>query len=160
VAQFLSAVSDAQGRFTFRDILPGKYLQLAYWGPNAPKSRSLAFAKTKPGMGQTVTIDVPEPASISGSFDTKTFPDSGSIALTRKDDPFHSYQSELAARQTEFRFENVPPGSYWLSVVLRPERNKDQPAMYTLRPIAARSLTVEPGGSYKLQFTENDRVKQ
>ncbi len=160
VAQFLSAVSDAQGRFTFRDILPGMYLQLAYWGPNAPKSRSLAFAKTKPGMGQTVTIDVPEPASVSGSFDTKTFPDSGSIALTRKDDPFHAYQSELAAGQTEFRFENVPPGRYWLSVVLRPERNKGQPAMFTLRPIAARSLTVEPGGSYKVQFTESDRVKQ
>jgi beta-lactamase regulating signal transducer with metallopeptidase domain len=160
VAQFLSAVSDAQGRFTFRDILPGMYLQLAYWGPRAPKSRSLAFAKTKPGLGQSVTIDVPEPASISGSFDTKTFPDSGSVSLTRMHDAFHSYQSELTAGQSEFRFENVPPGSYWLSVVHKPERNKDEPAMFTLRPIAARSLTVEPGGSYKVQFTENDRVKQ
>jgi beta-lactamase regulating signal transducer with metallopeptidase domain len=160
VAQFLSAVSDAQGRFTFHDILPGMYLQLAYWGPSAPKSRSLAFAKTKPGMGQTVTIEVPAPASISGSFDTKTFPDSGSIALTRKDDPFHAYQSELAAGQTEFRFKNVPPGSYWLSVVRKLERSKGNPQMFTLRPIAARSLTVEPGGSYKVQFTESDRVKQ
>ena len=159
VAQFLCAVTDAQGRFTFRDILPGMYLQLAYWGRNAPKSRSLAFAKTKPGMGQTVTIDVPEPASVSGSFDTKTFPDSGSIALTRKDDPFHSYRSELAAGQTEFRFENVPAGSYWLSVVHQPERIQDNRAMFTLRPIASRSLTIETGGSYKVQFTENDRVK-
>ena len=160
MAQFLSAVSDAQGRFTFRDILPGMYLQLAYWGPNAPKSRSLAFAKTKPGMGQTVTIDVPEPATISGSFDGTTFPDSGSIALTRKDDPFLTYRSELATGQTEFRFENVPPGGYWLSVVRKLERSKDHPQMFALRPIAARSLTVEPGGSYKVQFTENDRVKQ
>jgi hypothetical protein len=156
----LSAVSDAQGRFTFRDVLPGMYLQLAYWGPNAPKSRSLAFAKTKPGMSQTVTIDVPAPASVSGSFNTKTFPESGSIALTRNDDPFHSYQSKLAAGQTEFRFENVPPGSYWLSVVHKLERSKDHPEMSVLRPIAARSLTVEPGGSYKVQFTESDRVKQ
>ena len=58
---------------------------------------------------------------------------------------FHAYQSDLAAGQTEFRFENVPPGSYWLSVVHKPERNNDHPAMYALRPIAARSLTVEPG---------------
>jgi beta-lactamase regulating signal transducer with metallopeptidase domain len=160
VVQFLSAVSDAQGRFTFRDILPGMYLQLAYWGPNAPKSRSLAFAKTKPGMGQTVTIDVPEPANISGSFDATTFPDSGSIALTRKDDPFLNYRSELAAGQTEFRFETVPAGDYWLSVMQKLERSKDNPHMFTLRPIASRSLTVEPGGSYKVQFTEKDRVKQ
>ena len=90
----------------------------------------------------------------------RTFPDSGSIALSRKDDPFHTYRSELAAGQTEFRFENVPPGSYWLSVVRKLERSKDHPQMFTLRPIAARSLTVEPGGSYKVQFTENDRVKQ
>ncbi len=160
VAQFLSAVTDAQGRFTFRDVLPGMYLELAYWGPNAPRSRSLAFAKTKPGMGQTVTIDVPEPANISGSFDVRAFPDSGSITLTRKDDPFHTYQSELAAGQTEFRFENVPPGGYWLSVMHKLERSKDQPEMFTLRPIAARSLLVEPGGAYKVQFTESDRVEQ
>ncbi|MDR3636999.1 MAG: carboxypeptidase regulatory-like domain-containing protein [Isosphaeraceae bacterium] len=158
VAQFLSAVSDAQGRFTFRDILPGMYLQLAYWGPNAPKSRSLAFAKTKPGMGQTVTIDVPNPASISGSFDSRTFPDSGSMQLSRKDDGFHSYKFELAAGQSEFRFENVPPGDYWLSIMHRLERSKDRPEMFTLRPIAARSLTVEPGRAYKVQFTEKDRV--
>jgi Carboxypeptidase regulatory-like domain len=158
VAQFLSTVTDARGRFAFRDILPGMYLQLAYWGPNAPKSRSLAFAKTKPGVAQAVTIDVPEPASVSGSFDGRTFPDSGSIALSRKDDAFHTYRSELAAGQTEFRFENVPPGGYWLSVVHKPERSKDHPAMFTLRPIAARSLTVEPGGAYKVKFTEKDRV--
>jgi beta-lactamase regulating signal transducer with metallopeptidase domain len=159
VAQFLSAVSDAQGRFTFRDILSGMYVQLAYWGPNAPKSRSLGFAKTKPGMGQTVTIDVPEPASVSGSFDPKMFPDSGSISLTPKDDPFRTYRSELAAGQTEFRFENVSAGSYWLSVVRRIEHNEDQRGLFTLRPIASRSLTVEPGGAYKVQFTEKDRVK-
>ena len=80
-------MSDAQGRFTFRDNLPGMYIQLAYWGPNAPKSRSLAFAKTRPGMGQTVTIDVPEPATVSGSFDGTTFPDSGSSPLLEKTTP-------------------------------------------------------------------------
>jgi len=158
VAQFLSTVTDARGRFAFRDLLPGMYVQLAYWGPNAPKSRSLAFAKTKAGVAQTVTIDVPEPASISGSFDSKTFPDSGSMQLSRKDDAFHTYESELATGQAEFRFENLPPGNYWLYIIRQPERDKKDPQMFTLRPIGARSLTVEPGGTYKVQFTENDRV--
>ena len=159
VAQFLSAVTDAQGRFAFRGVLPGMYVQLAYWGPNVPKSRSLVFAKTKPGMGQTVTIDVPVSANISGSFDGRIFPDSGSIALSRQDNPFNSHSFNLTAGQTEFRFENVPPGSYWLSVMHKLERNSSHPALGTLRPIASRSLTVEPGGTYKVEFTENDRVK-
>jgi beta-lactamase regulating signal transducer with metallopeptidase domain/protocatechuate 3,4-dioxygenase beta subunit len=158
VTQFFSAVTDAQGRFAFRDILPGMYLQLAYWGPNAPKSRSLAFAKTKPGVAQTVTIDVPKPATISGSFDLKMFPDAGSIDLSRKDVLSLTFRSELATGQTDFRLENLPPGDYWLSIVHQPERDKSHPQMFSLRPIAARSLTVEPGGRYTVQFTEQDRL--
>ena len=34
----------------------------------------------------------------------------------------------------------------------KPERSKDHPQMFALRPIAARSLTVEPGGSYKVRI--------
>ena len=65
--QFLSLTTDVQGRFEFQNILPGKYLQLAYWGKGVPQGRSLAFDKTQPGKTDAVTIKLPEPATFRAS---------------------------------------------------------------------------------------------
>ncbi|HUE13074.1 MAG TPA: carboxypeptidase regulatory-like domain-containing protein, partial [Planctomycetaceae bacterium] len=46
--QYLSLVSDADGKFEFKNVLAGKFLQLAYWGKHVPEGRSLAFDKTEP----------------------------------------------------------------------------------------------------------------
>ena len=39
VEQYVSTVTDDQGKFELKELLPDKYLQLAYWGTKAPKGR-------------------------------------------------------------------------------------------------------------------------
>ena len=77
----LAGETNAEGRFRFENILPGKYLQLAYWGDGVPQGKSLAFDETKAGETKNVTIRLPEPAVIRGSFVRENFPDAGRVYL-------------------------------------------------------------------------------
>lgn len=157
VEQYLSAITDDGGKFELKELLPGKFLQLAYWGKRAPKGRTLAIGKTKPGATQTITVQLPEPTTIRGSFDTEAFPNASRISLTHQDQPFHRYEHALAKGQSESEFEDVPPGRYWLSVVGQPERHADNPQMFSLRPLASRRLTVEPGKLLEVHLTKEDQ---
>jgi hypothetical protein len=159
VEQYLSAVTGDDGKFEFSSVLPGKFLQLVYWGPSAPKGRSLALAKTKPGASQSVTIRLPEPAAIHGSFDAEAFPNASRMSLTLQGQAFHHYQLVLADGESDFAFENLPPGKYWLSVVGQPQRHADNPQMFSHPPIASRLLTVESGKALEVRFTKDDQVQ-
>lgn len=160
VEQYLSAISDDEGKFEFKELLPGKYLQIAYWGRHAPKGRFLGIAKTKPGKSQSVAIPLPQPSRVEGSFGIEEFPRAGSIRLDRQNDTFHDYEFPLAEGKHTFVFEDVPPGKYWISVVAQPERDKANPQMTVLRPIASRQLTVAPGSTHEVLFMAKDAVKQ
>jgi beta-lactamase regulating signal transducer with metallopeptidase domain len=159
VEQYLSAVTGEDGTFALKDVLPGRFLQLAYWGPSAPKGRTLALAKTKPGTSQSVTIRLPEPAAIRGSFDAAAFANASRMSLTLQGQPFHHYELELANGKSDFAFENLPPGKYWLSVVGQPQRHADNPQMLSHPPIASRLLTIEAGKALEVRFTKDDQVQ-
>ena len=73
-SQYLSLVSDADGKFEFKNVLAEKFLQLAYWGKHVPEGRSLAFDKTEPRVPQTITIKLPKPAAIRGTIDQTKIP--------------------------------------------------------------------------------------
>lgn len=47
VEQYLSTVTDDEGKFELKELNPGKFLQLAFWGKKAPKGRTQALAKTQ-----------------------------------------------------------------------------------------------------------------
>jgi beta-lactamase regulating signal transducer with metallopeptidase domain len=159
VEQYLSAVTGDDGKFVLKELLPGKFLQLAYWGPSAPKGRTLALAKTKPGDSQSVTIRLPEPAAIRGTFDGEALANASGMSLTLQGQPFHRYELVLADGKSDFAFENLPPGKYWLSVVGQPQRHADNPQMFSYRPIASRQLTVEAGKTLEVRFTKDDQVQ-
>jgi beta-lactamase regulating signal transducer with metallopeptidase domain len=157
VEQYLSAVTDDGGKFELEELHPGKFLQLAYWGKRAPKGRTLALAKTKPGATQSITVQLPEPATLRGSFDAEAFPHASRMSLTLQDQSFHHYEHLLAKNQSTFEFQDLPPGRYWLSVVGQPERHADNPQMFSLRPLASRRLTVEPGKLLEVRLTKEDQ---
>jgi hypothetical protein len=63
VDQYLVTVTDEKGEFKFDDLVPERYLQIAYWGNKAPKGRWLALDQTEPGTSQSTTITAPGPSS-------------------------------------------------------------------------------------------------
>ncbi len=100
--QFLPLVSDSQGRFEFRNVTPGKFLQLAYWGDHVPQGRSLAFDKTQAGGTQSITIELPQPATINVTLDIAKFPNAGAIQAQLSPSSFQVYGIPLAAGPKKF----------------------------------------------------------
>ncbi|MGQ0633605.1 MAG: carboxypeptidase regulatory-like domain-containing protein [Planctomycetaceae bacterium] len=162
VEQYLSAVSDADGKFEFRNLVPAKFLQIAYWGEGAPQGRWLALGKTRAGEGQSTIIKVPAPAAVRGSFDAALFQKAREVQLNDEGprNSFLSFKVDLTEGQTEFRFDNLPPGKYGLHLVGPLVRHEDNPQMFKSTPLAVRRFTIEPGKTYDIRLTEEDRAKQ
>ncbi|MAG95047.1 MAG: hypothetical protein CMJ48_15075 [Planctomycetaceae bacterium] len=155
--QFLSAVSDAQGRFEFKNILPGKYLQLAYWGKGVPRGRSLAFDETRPGKMEPAAIKLPEPATIRGTIERSQFPQLGSVQLVRQQGTGASYKITLKDDKTTFAFEDLPPGPYSLFVSAKPVRySENGNTFFRVSSFARRELSLKPGDTRTVRITEPD----
>jgi hypothetical protein len=159
VDQYLLTTTDEKGEFKFEDLVPDRYLQIAYWGDKAPKGRWLNLDQTEPGTAQSTTITVPEPAAIQGSFDAKSFPGVDEIQLVHSEENFLTYRAKPAAGKSEFKFENLPPGRYLLMLMAIPERINGPLGGFTTRPLTSTKLTIEPGDVLQVELTDDDRVK-
>ncbi|MEX0641787.1 MAG: carboxypeptidase regulatory-like domain-containing protein [Pirellulales bacterium] len=156
--QFLSCVTDAEGHFEFSSILAGKYLQLAYWGEGVPQGRSLAFDVTQPGKTDTVTVNLPQPATIHGTIDRTKLAEAGSMQLTTDREAWHNYEMKLNADQTAFEFHDLPPGTYTLAVMGKPVRFTEKGNVFSrISPLAHLTLKIQPGENKEVTFTGPDK---
>jgi len=161
VAQHLSSVTDNAGKFELKNVLPGKFLQVAYWGDRAPKGRTLKIAKSEPGGSEAISIQLPKPATLRFSFDAADYPTAeGARLMHTAIQAFLSYEMKLSKEKSEFSFENLPPGEYWLSLSGPAERNPTQPNMFSYPTLAGRKLRIEEGNAYEVQLSAADQTKR
>jgi beta-lactamase regulating signal transducer with metallopeptidase domain len=152
--QYLSLDSDDNGKFEFKNVLAGKFLQLAYWGKHVPEGRSLAFDKTEPRVPQTITIKLPKPARIRGAIDQAKIPNAGEIQAMLAADSFHMFQTPLHAGQTTFEFNDLPPGTYNVLVASKLVPSKEDPRMSTSTTLASWTVHLKPGETADLKFSD------
>ena len=153
--QFLSAMTISDGRFEFTDILPGKYLQLAYWGDGIPQGRSLAFDVTKPGASEAITIKLPQPAQVRGTIERSRFPQAGSVRIDFVRGAWHIYDIKLKADQTTFAFDDLPPGEYSVVVASKPVAfTENGHEMFRVSPLAQQRFQLEAGETKEVSFTD------
>lgn len=150
--QFLAGETNAEGRFRFANILPGKYLQLAYWGDGVPQRKSLAFDETKPGEANDVTIRLPEPAVIRGSFIRENFPDAGRVYLGSSGP---NAEIPLKEGQSTFEFADLPPGSYTVGIITERSRMKDG-STYSAKTLARTRISLKAGQVETVEFLKPD----
>jgi len=161
VDQYLGSVTDDEGKFAWKNVLPGKFVQVAYWGDRAPKGRTLQIAKTEPGGSEAILVKLPKPAIVRASFDRADFPATSGARLSHTAiGAFLSYQVDLPKEKTEFSFANLPPGEYWLSLNGPSERHATQPQMFTIPNLASRKLTIEEGNNYDIHLSGADQTKR
>ena len=157
VDQFLAGVTDAEGKCAFTEILPGKYLQLAYWGKGVPKRRSLAFDETRPGITDTVVIDIPAPAIVRGSVNRSQFPNAGSIRISDPSEGFLDFEVTLKDAQSTFELLDLPSGNFTISVASKSvpfTENGHQ--FFCITSLARTRVVLEPGEITEVEFETPD----
>jgi beta-lactamase regulating signal transducer with metallopeptidase domain len=152
--QYLSLDSDDDGKFDFKSVLAGKFLQLAYWGKHVPQGRSLAFDKTEPQVSQTITIKLPQPATIRGTLELAKLPNAGAINASVERDPFSDHQIRLVAGQKTFEFVDLPPGAYNVAVMSKNIPSKDEPGMSMSTTLALWKIRLKAGETADLKFSD------
>ena len=124
-----------------------------------PKSRWVASDRIHPGKDASITISVPQPASIHGSFDRKNFPDAESIILT-KSNGFLRYRIEFHAKQSDFKFPDLAAGDYSIGVFGKPkEMTRNGQTFYNTITLALRRITLTRGEAAEVTITELDKKR-
>jgi protocatechuate 3,4-dioxygenase beta subunit len=151
--QFLQAVSDSQGQFEFKHVLPDKYWQVAYWGEHVPQGRLLSDDSTRPGRLEKLTIALPRPARIEGMIDRAKYPEAGSVtAELVARSPWNRFEARLADGQRTFDIGDLPPGEYNVYLQSKPVRSKERAGMFTSRSVANQRVRLKPGETKAVKF--------
>jgi beta-lactamase regulating signal transducer with metallopeptidase domain len=157
VDQYLSGTSDSEGNCDFRGVLPGKYLQLVYWGKGVPKQRSLAFDETRAGQSDKLILDVPRPSMVRATVDRSVFPNASSIRISGQADSSLNFSTQLIGDQSTFEFQDLPPGKFWISVDGQLVRRMENGYEMSSRPIlASKELVLKAGEAKALHFDTPD----
>lgn len=153
--QYLSGVTKTDGRFEFKNIVPDRYLQLAYWGPGVPTGKSLAFDDSKAGAKDDVTVQLHEPAVIRGTIDRAKFPGAASVRVSPELPGGEHLAIQLTGKQDEFEFNDVPPGTYWVSIDAKPKRFIENGNEFsTTVSLGSQRLELVAGDIKELRFTK------
>jgi len=152
--QYLRFVSDADGKFEFKDLLAGKFLQLAYWGKHVPQGRSLAFDKTEPQVAQRITIKLPRPATIRGTLDLASLPNAGEVTASLDREVFNDQRVRLTAGLKSFEFTDLLPGNYTVTVMSKVVPSKNEPGFGVSTTLASWKVRLKPGETADLKFSD------
>jgi protocatechuate 3,4-dioxygenase beta subunit len=151
--QFLQAVSDSEGRFGFKNVLPGKYWQVAYWGVHVPEGQKRGTSLTRPGQAETVTITLPKLARLVVAIDRVKYAEAAQLNTQLQGRWSQSGQMNVNAGQSKFEIEDLAPGTYNVSVLGKPTPVKTpQGTYYTTSTLAHRTISLKAGETQSVQF--------
>jgi beta-lactamase regulating signal transducer with metallopeptidase domain len=113
VKQFLTETSDPTGWFTFKNVLAGPDIEIAYWGSGVSQDRLRSLERIDEAGRQNLRIEITSTGTVMGKFDRKRFPEVDDVVLSGNGDFFYG---RLNANDKTYRIENVPPGNYELQL--------------------------------------------
>jgi hypothetical protein len=147
--QFLEAVTDREGRFEFKNVLPQKHWQLAYWGAGVPRDRVLGTSQTAPGPAPPLTIKPPKPARVVVTIDRGKYAEISQVAAQLHGSDGMPLQVDLKLRQTKLEINDLAPGDYDLHLFGRPSF-KD--GGLNIEVIASQPIHLKAGETKEVRF--------
>jgi protocatechuate 3,4-dioxygenase beta subunit len=151
--QFLQAVSNSEGRFEFKNVLPGKYWQIAYWGVHVPEGQKQGTSLTRAGHAETVTISLPKLARIVVTIDRVKYAEAMQLSTQLAGRWSQSGQININGGQTKIEIEDLAPGTYTVAIQGKPTPVKTpQGTYYTTPTLSNQSILLKAGESQNVKF--------
>ncbi|MGO8748891.1 MAG: carboxypeptidase regulatory-like domain-containing protein [Thermoguttaceae bacterium] len=142
VLQFLAAVTDREGRFSFKKVRSGGDIELVYWGEGVSQNRREHIEQLSPKEQSNLTVTSKAPGIVRGAIDRKAYAEFSDIMLSGGND-FHN--AKLPSRNNSYEIRNVPEGRYELQV-LGPNRPSGRGQGTFARDVIKRiPVTVKSG---------------
>ncbi len=111
--QFLTATTDGDGRFRFRDVRGGNDIELAYWGSGVSEDRVEHLERLSPEELAELTVRCRAPGAVRGAIAPDAFPEISRICLSSERE---IYYGNVSAGRDSYEFQDVPEDRYELQV--------------------------------------------
>ncbi len=151
IVRFLEATTDAKGFFEFTDIPRGPEVELAWWGKGIANGRYEHFDRVEDRQGW-VDIKLPAPARITGTIDRQSHPKAARVQLVSTNGLLDYSDIELKPDQTEFAYDDLPPGQYTVTLGTALEEIAGRPGALTNKVLASINVVVAEGQHGKVEF--------
>ena len=160
VLQVQRLVTGADGSFTFNRIPGDAEIELFYWGKGISSGRADHLEMLPANERDNLQIKAIAPARIVGHIDPKVFGEFSSIYIIQSNGASRSFFPKITADRKSFTFDDIPPGSYQLTIHGPQVRVPDNPDASQSQVVGRRSLTLTEGAEQKIELGSGDRVKE
>ncbi|PQO38153.1 carboxypeptidase regulatory-like domain-containing protein [Blastopirellula marina] len=143
VSQFLTASTDAEGRFTFTDVSPSPDIEIAYWGGGVTLGRLPNCERLDQQQRTHLVIKTIATGSLSGQINRERFQEISRVMLSSVE---AHYTAQLSSDGKSYQFEDVSSGNYTVHVY-----GPDREVMLDGRPsrssdvIFSHAVRIRPG---------------
>lgn len=119
--QFLKTTTDKEGRFTFKNVRPGKWMEVYCTGPGFAPGRKGDLQKLSAEDLKDVNLDVEPTATLLVTLDRSEFPTAHSVSLRSTslfslDGVFGSTSLVFDGESNKVLFKDIPAGTYHLTL--------------------------------------------
>jgi hypothetical protein len=151
--QFMRTVSDSDGRFEFKNVLPGKPWLLAYWGVHVPQGSLPGVTRTQAGKSESLTVTLPQPGRIVVTIDRAKYPEAERLYTQSNNEWWQEFLFGLGPGQTRCEMEDMPPGKYVVGLQGKAVAIKGQQGTYyTFPSFGTRTIELKAGEAKNVAF--------
>lgn len=161
--QFLKTVSDPEGRFRFEAVKKdAPWLELYYYGEDVLNQRFSNLRDRTDDELESLKFVSEEASTVIVTLDGIDRTTAGGVSLQAGDwtrgsssiaTAFSTSRVDLEKEQQVVTFENIPSGSYRVSVTAKPEVRRDRGTMtMQIRSLKSVSVNVTQGSTETVEF--------
>jgi len=154
--EFLTAVTNTKGEFTFEDVPPGLAMQLVYWSDSVPFTR-LNDLEAKPveELNQ-LRLTHEKPVIVRATIDRQALPDATELWLHgTSSNGFRDRRIVLKDAQSKIEVSGVKAGIFHVVLLGKPEPNDGLSGGYRMKHIAVKNVTATAGETVDVTFDGN-----
>ncbi|QDV51181.1 carboxypeptidase regulatory-like domain-containing protein [Gimesia fumaroli] len=113
VSQFLSATTNAEGRFEFKDVNSSPDIELAYWGGGVAQGRLPGLERFDKKQRANIVLKTQATGSLRGQVNRQRFKGISRIML-RGEGTY--YNATISADGKTYEIKDVSPGNYQIQI--------------------------------------------